>query len=190
MPIPEHDAWIHLAPTRPIWFFAVTGTSGFTCCTFHDEPRIRASEAYPSRMVRQTYPSAPLALRRRFRPSRPSPRLLRLLLTFSLRLAPSPFQARGEISPGKNAILPCTTAGSTPPDPWPQELRGFWPARPDRQRLISDFLFIGSQFRSTLPPHGRSPFRSCASLRSLWPAHGWTFTHKSAPMLGAPKKCP
>ena len=33
---------------------------------------------------------------------------------FSLRLAPSPFQAQGEISPGKNALLPCTTAGSTP----------------------------------------------------------------------------
>jgi hypothetical protein len=30
---------------------------------------------------------------------------------FSLRLAPSPFQAQGEISPGKNALLPCTTAG-------------------------------------------------------------------------------
>ena len=24
MPIPEHDAQIHLVPTRPIWFFAVT----------------------------------------------------------------------------------------------------------------------------------------------------------------------
>src|SRR5690606_14961995 len=28
--------------------------------------------------------------------------------------APSPFQAQGEISPGKNALLRCTTAGSTP----------------------------------------------------------------------------
>ena len=52
------------------------------------------------------------------------------------------------------------------------------------------FLSIGSQFRSTLPLHGRSPFRSCASLRSLWSAHGGTFTHKSAPMLGAQKKPP
>ena len=24
MPVPEHDAWIHLPLTRPIWFFAVT----------------------------------------------------------------------------------------------------------------------------------------------------------------------
>jgi hypothetical protein len=49
------------------------------------------------------------------------------------------------------------------------------------------FLYIGSQFRSTLPPHGRSPCRSCASLRLLWSAHGGTCTHKSAPMLGAQK---
>ena len=28
------------------------------------------------------------------------------------------------------------------------------------------FLSIGPQVRSTLPPHGRSPFHSCASLRS------------------------
>jgi hypothetical protein len=34
---------------------------------------------------------------------------------FSLRLTPSPFQAQGEISPGKNAILPRTTAGFTLP---------------------------------------------------------------------------
>src|SRR5512140_1699134 len=35
---------------------------------------------------------------------------------FSLQLALSPFQAQGEISPGKNALLHCTTAGSTPPN--------------------------------------------------------------------------
>jgi len=52
------------------------------------------------------------------------------------------------------------------------------------------FLSIGSQVRSTLPPHGQSPFRSCASLRSLWPVHGRTCTSKSAPMLGAQKTLP
>jgi hypothetical protein len=41
-------------------------------------------------------------------------RLLRPRLTSRLRLAPPPFQAHSEISPGKNAILPRTTAGSTP----------------------------------------------------------------------------
>ncbi len=52
------------------------------------------------------------------------------------------------------------------------------------------FLSIGSWFRSTLPPHVRSPLRSCASLRSLWPAYGRTFTSEIAPMLGAPKPPP
>ena len=50
------------------------------------------------------------------RPFAVSRRLLRPLLTS--RSAPdpaSPFQAQGEISPGKNTDLPRTTAGSTPP---------------------------------------------------------------------------
>ena len=33
----------------------------------------------------------------------------------SLRLPPSPFQAQGEVSPGKNALLPCTTDEFTSP---------------------------------------------------------------------------
>ena len=33
---------------------------------------------------------------------------------FSLQLAPSPFQAQGEISPGKSALLHHTTAAFTP----------------------------------------------------------------------------
>jgi hypothetical protein len=41
-------------------------------------------------------------------------RLLRPLLTSRSGSAPSPFQAQGEISPGKNTILPRTTAASTP----------------------------------------------------------------------------
>ena len=40
--------------------------------------------------------------------------LLRPLLTSRSGSTPSPFQAQGEISPGKNALLHCTTAGSTP----------------------------------------------------------------------------
>ena len=46
---------------------------------------------------------------------RPRPPLLRPLLTSRSGSPPSPFQAQGEISPGKNALLRCTTAGSTPP---------------------------------------------------------------------------
>jgi len=45
-------------------------------------------------------------------PESPSPRPL---LTSRSGSAPSPFQAQGEISPGKNALLRCTTAGFTPP---------------------------------------------------------------------------
>ena len=42
-------------------------------------------------------------------------KLIRPRLTSRSGSAPSPFQAQGEISPGKNALLHCTTAGSTPP---------------------------------------------------------------------------
>lgn len=49
----------------------------------------------------------------------------------------SPFRARREISPGKNADLPCTTAGFTPSGPWSRELRDHWLARPARRRLVS-----------------------------------------------------
>ena len=43
-----------------------------------------------------------------------SKKLLRPLLTSRSGSTPLPFQDRGEISPGKNALLLCTTAGSTP----------------------------------------------------------------------------
>src|SRR6266851_8509589 len=42
------------------------------------------------------------------------PRLLRPRLTSRSGSTPSPFRAQGEISPGKNALLHCTAAGSTP----------------------------------------------------------------------------
>ena len=38
-----------------------------------------------------------------------------VMLTSRSGSTPSPFRAQGEISPGKNALLHCTTAGSTPP---------------------------------------------------------------------------
>ena len=44
---------------------------------------------------------------------RPSLRLLRPRLTSRSGSTPLPFQAQGEISPGKNALLHCTAAGST-----------------------------------------------------------------------------
>jgi hypothetical protein len=52
------------------------------------------------------------------------------------------------------------------------------------------FLYVGQRLRSTLLPHGRSPFRSCASLRSRWPALGRTCTSKVAPVPGIQEKRP
>ena len=46
----------------------------------------------------------------------PCGELLRPRLTSRSGSAPSPFQAQSEISPGKNALLHCTTAGSTSPN--------------------------------------------------------------------------
>ena len=46
---------------------------------------------------------------------RAAQRTIRPLLTSRSGSTPSPFRAQGEISPGKNALLHCTTAGSTPP---------------------------------------------------------------------------
>ncbi len=46
------------------------------------------------------------------------------------------------------------------------------------------FLYIGPRFRSPLPSHGRSPFRSCGSLRSRWPAFERTFTSKVSAHAG------
>ena len=56
---------------------------------------------------------------------------------------------------------------------------------PRRTDASIQFLFIGLPLRSALPLHGRSPFRSCALLRSRWPVHGRTFTFGWMPMLGA-----
>ena len=88
-------------------------------------------------------------------------------------------QDRGEHTPSPHNRRIYTAS------PWPQELRDFWPARPAWQCLVSDSCSSAHGLRSTLPPHGRSPFRSCASLRSLWPAHGRTCTSRSAPVPGA-----
>ena len=46
---------------------------------------------------------------------RPLPAATTASADFSLRVPTSAFQPSGEISPGKNALLHCTTAGSTPP---------------------------------------------------------------------------
>ena len=71
-------------------------------------PRMRTSDAISNTSSSQES----LLLVRPFTGSR---QLLRPLLTSHSGSSPSPFQAQSEISPGKNALFHCTTAGFTPP---------------------------------------------------------------------------
>lgn len=118
------------------------------------------------------------------------PPLRRPLLTArsAASSATSPFRASGELSPGKSPDLPCIAAGSTPPDPWLRELRGYWPARPGRLRLVSGSCSSAHRFvpRFLRPrPHGR---RLAVPLGSCNLVPGRTCTSSSVPMLGAPNK--
>ena len=121
------------------------------------------------------------------KPSRPRHRLLRPLLTSRSDSHRRPFRHKA-----RSPQVRTHSFTAQPPDlrhfALTTRASRFFARSPCLAAPSIRFLYIGSQFRSTLPPHGRSPFRSCASLRSLWSAHGGTCTHKSAPMLGAQKK--
>src|SRR5690606_26528202 len=93
------------------------------------------------------------------------PRLLRPLLT-SRSACALPFQAQGEISPGKNAVLRRTTAGFTPPEPRPSELRGSLPARPARRRLGSGSCTSAHGFAPRFLPTVGHP--SAVAVRFDW----------------------
>ncbi|MNF96913.1 hypothetical protein D3C84_797230 [compost metagenome] len=94
---------------RAIDLVADGASHGFTARSLHP-PRVwRASDF---RFLASTWPIT-LSLVRPFVKKKTTT----ASADFSLRLAPSPFQAQGEISPGKNAILHHTTAGFTLPDP-------------------------------------------------------------------------
>jgi hypothetical protein len=71
---------------------------------------------------------------------------------FSLRLAPPPFQAQGEISPGKNAILHRTTAGFTLP---PLDHKSFAVTCP--LALVDIALYPVLVHRLTASIHASSP---------------------------------
>ena len=100
---------IRLVLSRAVGFVADQIGSGFTLPDA-GPPRLRGhlTQCLPHRQWPKTSPRS--ALRSRFRRS-----LLWPLLTSRSGLSPLAFQPRGEISPGKNAFLPCTTAGFTPP---------------------------------------------------------------------------
>ena len=164
--------------------------SGFTWQDIIGELRLRDHLRPINSDSQGTYPPTPSALRQVFRAySGSTIRLLRPLLTSRSGWRRHPFRHEARYPQVRTHSFT-----AQPPD-----LRHFALATRASRLLARSpcsaapcirFLSIGSQFRSTLPPHGRSPFRSCASLRSLWPAHGRTCTSKSAPMLGAPKKGP
>ena len=168
-------------------FLAPPGPRGFTPALQAGAPVAWTSEALCLRdpwSFRSPSPFGPS--------SRVAPGLLRPLLTSRSRpLGPaSPFQAQGEISPGKNAVLHRTTAGFTSPGPWSSRASRSFARSPCSAPPPIRFLFVGPRFRSPLPSHARSPSRSCGSLRSRWPASGRTFTSKTAPMLGAQTEKP
>ena len=74
---------------------------------------------------------------------RPEPAATTASADFSLRVSTSPFQVQGEISPGKNALLHCTTAG-------------FTPLRLDHESFVvhCPLALLGSAFYPVLPPQG------------------------------------
>ena len=107
----------------------------------------------------------------------------------SLRYPPSPFQAQGEISPGKKALLHCTTAG-------------FTLLRLDHESfaVFGPLVLLGSAFYSILVHrlaasiHASSPrsvtlpqlrFTSFAVIHSRWDSHPQERVH-----AGRTKKTP
>lgn len=86
---------------------SLPGSDRASPCLPRTAPLSRASDAWLPASLCLKHSSS-------FGPS-PRIRLLRPLLTSRSGSTPSPFQAQGEISPGKNAFLHRTTAGSTPP---------------------------------------------------------------------------
>ena len=110
-----------------------------------------------------------------------SHRLLRPLLTSRSSSTPSPFQAQGEISPGKNALLHCTTAGSTP---LPLDHESF--AVPGPLALLSTAFYPVLVHRPAASLHASFPhsvalmqlrFTSLVVINSRWDFHPQECAH-------------
>lgn len=113
---------------------------------------------------------------------------------FSLRLAPSPFQAQGKISPGKNAILHRTTAGSTLP---PLDHESFAVACP--LALVGIALYPILVHRLAASLHASSPhsvtlmqlrFTSFAVVNSRWDFHPQDCAHAGRTSTKATRRWP
>ena len=111
----------------------------------------------------------------------PSHRLLRPLLTSRSGSTPSPFRTQGEISPGKNALLRCTTAGSTP---LPFDHESFAVIGP--LALVSTAFYPVLVHRPAASLHASSPhsvalmqlrFTSLVVINSRWDFHPQECAH-------------
>ena len=94
--------------------------------------------------------------------------LLWPLLTARSASSASPFQASGEISPGKGGWTSPRSRRIYAAFRWSQELRGQWPARPGPQRLVSGSCSSARGLTTRFlqcRPRGQSPCGSCGSLR-------------------------
>src|ERR1700756_4775975 len=100
---------------------------------------------------------------------------LRPLLTSRSGSTPSPFQAQGEISPGKNALLHCTAAGSTP---LPLDHESFAVSGP--LALVGNAFYPVLVHRPAASLHASSPhsvtlmqlrFTSLVVINSRWDFH-------------------
>ena len=178
-----------LAPCRSVpaaasGFVAPRACTGFTLPS-PCRSGCRASDAWPRHIDMASTHSS---LVRPFVPGRlhrlP---LLRPLLTSRSGSTPSPFQAQGEISPGKNAVLRRTTAGFTPP-----------PLGHGASRFLCPLALLGTA-SYPVPVHRPAVSLPASSPRSVAlpqlrfaslavTSFGGTCTRKTAPMLGAPKK--
>jgi hypothetical protein len=107
--------------------------------------------------------------------SPPSRRLIPPRLTSRSGSTPSPFRARGEISPGKNALLHCTTAESTP---LPLDHESFAVHGP--LALVGNAFYPVLVHRPAASLHASSPhsvalmqlrFASLAVISSRWDFH-------------------
>ena len=113
--------------------------------------------------------------------SQPSHRLLRPRLTSRSGSTPLPFRAQGEISPGKNALLHCTAAGST-----------LLPLDHENFAVIGPLALVGNAFypvlvhRPAASLHASSPqsvarmqlrFASLVVINSRWDLHPQECAH-------------
>ena len=124
----------------------------------------------------------------------PSHRLLRPLLTSRSGSTPSPFRAQGEISPGKNALLHCTTAGSTP---LPLDHESFAVSCP--LALVGTAFYPVLVHRPAASLHASSPqsvtlmqlrFASLAVINLRWDFHPQECAHAGRTKKRAPEGMP